>query len=82
MNRFGEIADEMTELLEELEHPRYAAYATPLRRVLERAFARACEAERVARLVAPELDKGPPRASNEPGAVVIQLAERRRNTGR
>lgn len=49
MNRFGEIADELTELIEELDQPHLAAEAAGLKVALERAFARACEAERVLR---------------------------------
>jgi hypothetical protein len=50
MNRFGEIADELTELMEELDHPDLAPDAKRLLAALERAFARACEAERALRL--------------------------------
>lgn len=46
MNRFGEIADELTDLIEELDSPELAAEAKRLKVALERAFARACEAER------------------------------------
>jgi len=49
MNRFGEIADELTDLIEEMDQPHLAAEAEGLKIALERAFAKACEAERVLR---------------------------------
>ncbi len=49
MNRFGEIADELTDLVIELEEPRYEADAQALLRALQRAFDQACLAERVVR---------------------------------
>lgn len=49
MNRFGEIADELTELIEELEHGPLSAQASALKAALQRAVNRACEAERVLR---------------------------------
>jgi hypothetical protein len=50
MNRFGEIADELTDLIEELEAPGLASESKALRAALARAFSKACEAERVLRL--------------------------------
>jgi hypothetical protein len=50
MNRFGEIADELTDLIEEMERSDIAADGKALKLVLERAFAKACEAERALRL--------------------------------
>jgi hypothetical protein len=50
MNRFGEIADELTELIEELDRPNLAVEAAALKVALERAFAKACVAERALRL--------------------------------
>ena len=49
MNRFGEIADELTDLIEELDQPHLVKEAAGLKIALERAFAKACEAERVLR---------------------------------
>jgi hypothetical protein len=49
MNRFGEIADELTELMEELEQGPLSAQAKALKTALRRAVDRACEAERVLR---------------------------------
>lgn len=51
MNRFGEIADELTELIEELEHGPLAVQAKGLNAALQRACDKACEAERVLRAV-------------------------------
>jgi hypothetical protein len=50
MNRFGEIADELTDLIEELDRTEPGAGIKALKAALERAFARACEAERALRL--------------------------------
>ena len=50
MNRFGEIADELTELIEELDQPGLSADARALKAALQRAFSKACQAERAARL--------------------------------
>jgi hypothetical protein len=50
MNRFGEIADELTDLIEELERADLAVDGKGLKLALERAFAKACEAERAQRL--------------------------------
>jgi hypothetical protein len=50
MNRFGEIADELTELIEELDQPGLSRDARALKAALQRAFAKACEAERAMRL--------------------------------
>lgn len=50
MNRLGEIADELTELIEELDRPELAAVAGALKVALERAFEKACIAERTLRL--------------------------------
>jgi hypothetical protein len=84
MNRFGEIADELTDLIEELDDPRLAEAAGPLQTALERAFARACEAERALRKAA-EAERAKEvravgarwdRASRAPpkeGGVVIRL---------
>lgn len=52
MNCFGEIADELTDLIEELDQPRLASEGRALKAALMRAFAKACEAERAARLKA------------------------------
>jgi len=82
MNRFGEIADELTELIEEIERSDMAVEGKALKLALERAFAKACEAERVLRARAETQPKaarprrraagGP--APEAPGAgVVIQL---------
>lgn len=49
MNRFGEIADELTDLLEELDRPELAGEGRRLKGALQKAFARACEAERTMR---------------------------------
>jgi hypothetical protein len=49
MNRFGEIADELTDLIEEMEGPELAQEGRALKAALERAFVRACEAERALR---------------------------------
>ena len=49
MNRFGEIADELTDLIEELEQSHLAADGKGLKLALERAFAKACQAERLVR---------------------------------
>jgi hypothetical protein len=50
MNRFGEIADELTDLIEEMERSGLAADGRAVKLALERAFAKACEAERSLRL--------------------------------
>jgi len=50
MNRFGQIADELTDLIEELDHLDLVGESGPLKAALQRAFAKACEAERVLRL--------------------------------
>jgi hypothetical protein len=50
MNRFGEIADELTDLIEELDQPLLAPEGRALKTALMRAFTKACEAERAARL--------------------------------
>ncbi|MDR3512558.1 MAG: hypothetical protein P4L73_13065 [Caulobacteraceae bacterium] len=50
MNRFGEIADELTDLIEELERSDLAGESKRLRVALARAFDRACEADRSLRL--------------------------------
>ena len=83
MNRLGEIADELTELIEELEQSNLAGETGALRAALQRAFAKACEAERVQRRkepAVPRIDKRPasPRAralAPEPvgSGVVIEL---------
>jgi hypothetical protein len=49
MNRFGEIADELTDLIEELDQADLAQDGAALKLVLERAFIKACEAERALR---------------------------------
>lgn len=49
MNRFGEIADELTELIEELDQPELAKEAAALKLALQRAFTKACLAERAYR---------------------------------
>lgn len=54
MNRFGEIADDLTDMLEELERAELAPEARLLKTALERAFVRACEAERSLRLKSAE----------------------------
>jgi hypothetical protein len=68
MNRFGEIADELTDLIEELDQLGLASEANgqALKAALMRAFAKACEAERATRL----------KAEREP------LAEKRRACAR
>jgi hypothetical protein len=71
MNRFGEIADELTELIEELEQPGLAAEAAALRAALQRAFGRACEADRARRTK---------EAGAEPATVAAAPRPRRRAT--
>jgi hypothetical protein len=82
MNRFGEIADELTELIEELDRGELAGKSRALKSALERAFARACEAERVLRAQQEAEPKMPQRAVSagarplravEVSGVVIQL---------
>ena len=80
MNRFGEIADELTELIEELEGSDLADRAGPLAAALERAYVQACLAERRLRLEAPPL---PHRHTVEcvddrRHTVVIALSDRRK----
>ncbi len=75
MNRFGQIADELTDLIEELDHPDLVSGAGPLKAALQRAFAKACEAERVLRLkkqAEPRLERAA--SPGRPGfGVVIEL---------
>ena len=84
MNRFGEIADELTELMEELEQGALSAPAKALKTALQRAVDRACEAERVLRGEEDAQPKMPQRARRvrggastapavEVSGVVIQL---------
>jgi len=84
MNRFGEIADELTELMEELEQGALSAQAKALKTALQRAVDRACEAERVLRGEEDAQPKMPQRARRvrggastapavEVSGVVIQL---------
>jgi hypothetical protein len=84
MNRFGEIADELTELMEELEQGPLSAQAKALKAALQRAVYRACEAERVLRAEEhpqPEMPQRVRRVRGGPSAapaaevsgVVIQL---------
>jgi hypothetical protein len=49
MDYFGRLADDLVEIIEELERPVYAADSEGLRRVLERAVAEANVAARVRR---------------------------------
>jgi hypothetical protein len=49
MTRFGEIADELTELIEDLGRAPMAQDSEPLRAALQRAFVQACLAERTVR---------------------------------
>jgi len=49
MHRFGEIADELTDLIEELELPTYRDDARVLIKDLQRAFHSACLADRAVR---------------------------------
>jgi hypothetical protein len=85
MNRYGEIADELTELVEELDGPDAPREVRLLKAALQRAFARACEAERMLRLqeqAVPVLARPAPRARRRPGrsehgqkrGVVIHLS--------
>ena len=85
MNRFGEIADELTELIEELEQGALSAQAKALKMALQRAVDRACEAERVLRVEEDAQPRAPRRARRVQGGgasavsavdvsgVVIQL---------
>jgi hypothetical protein len=84
MNRFGEIADELTELMEELEQGALSAHSKALRTALQRAADRACEAERVLRAEEDARPEIPQRARRvrggasaapaiEVSGVVIQL---------
>jgi hypothetical protein len=86
MNRFGEIADQLTELLEELDRPDLAPDAQALKRALKKAVARACEADRA-------LDEStghkprarPKRANSQPWSAVVvpfpaHMARRRAQT--
>jgi hypothetical protein len=84
MNRFGEIADELTDLIEELERESLSDESAALKLALERAFDRACEAERGLRLKAVGEScgyPGPARRAFPAGgwtqsAVVIELPRR------
>lgn len=80
MNRFGEIADELTDILEELEQADLAPEAKRLKAALERAFLRACEAERSLRMKSADQPLALPRrrAGVDTGrsAEVISLARR------
>ncbi|MEW6595951.1 MAG: hypothetical protein AB1429_00460 [Pseudomonadota bacterium] len=49
MNRFGRIADDLTEIVCDLETSAQAAIAAPLVRALQRAFREACLADKVVR---------------------------------
>jgi len=49
MNRFGEIADELTDLIEEIEQSDLSIDGEQLKLALQRAFAKACQAERTLR---------------------------------
>jgi hypothetical protein len=49
MNRFGRIADDLTEIVCDLEASAQAAIAAPLVRALQRAFREACLADKVVR---------------------------------
>jgi ATP/maltotriose-dependent transcriptional regulator MalT len=84
MNRFGEIADELTELMEELEQGPLSAQAKALKAALQRAVDRACEAERLLRAEEEAQPRMPQRArcvrgganaapAVEVSGVVIQL---------
>jgi hypothetical protein len=93
MNRFGEIADELIDLIEELDDPALADLGEALRTALERACARACEAERSLRLQAQAAPQSGQRAvgrahrqsamvQTETGsAVIIQLRAWRGEAG-
>jgi hypothetical protein len=61
MNRFGQIADELSELIEELETPALKPDSTALRRALQRAFVQACLAEQAMRR-----REEPPRDAQKP----------------
>jgi hypothetical protein len=79
MNRFGEIADEITELIEELERADLAAAGRPLKAALERAFARACESERRLRLHTEAMEgaaPGPRKRRQAAGACLDAAPER------
>jgi hypothetical protein len=79
MNRFGEIADELTDLIEELELHAPLAEVKPLKAALQRAFAKACEAERALRALEPAVPAQRSRRGRRPSppgdgsGVVIQL---------
>jgi hypothetical protein len=49
MNKFGQLADDLTDMIEELEASEHADLATPLCRALQRAFIKACELDRLLR---------------------------------
>ena len=49
MNIFGRIADELTDLIEEIENSPAAKSTLTLQRTLQRAFAEACYADRAER---------------------------------
>ena len=50
MNMFGELADQLTELAEELEGSKHAELAKPLCAALQRAYICACKADRMLRI--------------------------------
>jgi|688.fasta_scaffold1277931_2 hypothetical protein len=49
MNRFGQIADDLTDIVCDLEVSAHAVVAAPLVRALQRAFREACLADKVVR---------------------------------
>jgi hypothetical protein len=49
VHRYGELADELTEIIEELEGPAFKVTSKPLVMQLQRAFNAACQLEREAR---------------------------------
>jgi len=69
MNRFGEIADELNELIEELERGPLAARSKALRSALQRAADRACEAERVLRAEEEAQPEAPKRVRRSNGGA-------------
>jgi len=70
MNRFGEIADELTDLIEELDQADLAQDGGALKLILERAFIKACEAERAMRRKAESEPKPTAVSTRRPAAVV------------
>lgn len=69
MNRFGQIADDLTDIVCDLEASAHAIVAAPLVRALQRAFREACLADKVMR----DTEIDPARS-----ATIIFLSERLR----